>query len=139
MLLLCGILVSAKGFKINSKIEIRPFTIKIEKIENNAQNTLIYGCVKQQERFSYSILFEDCLIITSDNPNGIKGKLVKWNDDKKITHNDRTVSNSREERFVLEFPSDILPQTGAFSLRIGTIQNRAQTPIIIENISLKKK
>ena len=132
-------LMTSQAIKINSKTEIKPYYFKIEKIEYVGDKSFIYGKVKQQERFSYSISFEDCLIISSENPNGVQGRLVEWNDNKKFNGPERPISDSHEEKFVLEFPKDAVPVNESFSLRIGTMLNKQKTPLIIENLSIQRK
>lgn len=140
ILFLCyGLLLSANEIKINSKTEIRPYTIKIEKIEYHGNNAFVYGKVKQQERFSYSISFEECLIVSSEIPQGVKGELIKWNDDKNVTTKIKTISDKSEEKFILEFPLEAIPTTGYFSLKIGTALNKNKTPLIIEKLTIQKK
>ena len=140
LLFICSsLLLSAKGFKINVKTEIKPYTIKIEKVENANGKTLVYGEILQQKRFSYSVEFGDCAIITSSNTDGIRGELIGWNDDKKIPFTMKTISDKKEESFILAFPEGSIPETGNFSLKIGTAQNRDRTELIISDLTLQKK
>lgn len=140
LLFICSTLfVSAKGFKINVKTEIKPYTIKIEKVENIDGKTLVYGKIKQQNRFSYSVEFRDCAIITSSNTVGVQGSLVGWNNDKKIPFTMKTISDQKEESFILAFPEGTIPETGNFNLKIGTAQNKNKTELIIPNLSLQMK
>ena len=140
LLFICSTLfLSAKGFKINIKTEIKPYTIKIEKVEDLNGKTLVYGKIKQRERFSYSVEFGDCAIITSPNVNGTQGNLVEWNDDKKIPFTLKPISDQKEESFVLAFPEGSIPQVGTFNLKIGTVQNKNRTELVISNLTLKKK
>lgn len=138
IVLFCSLMTS-QAIKINSKTEIKPYSLKIEKIEFVGDKSLIYGKVRQQERFSYSISFEDCLIISSENPNGVQGRLVEWNDNKKFNGLERPISDSHEDKFVLEFPKDAVPVNESFSLRIGTTLNKQKTPLIIENLFIQRK
>lgn len=131
--------LSAKGFKINVKTEIKPYTIKIEKVENADGKMLVYCKIKQQARFSYSVEFGDCAVITGSNTNGVQGSLYGWNDDKKIPFTIKPISDQKEESFVLAFPEGTIPQTGNFNLKIGTAQNRNRTELIIQNLTLQKK
>lgn len=137
--LCCCLIVSAKGIKINIKTEIKPYIIKIEKVENLDGKTLVYGTIKQQNRFSYSIEFGDCAVITPSNIDGIQGNLVGWNDDKKVPFTMKPISDQKEESFVLAFPEGTIPETGNFSLRIGTAQNKDKTELVIPNLTLQKK
>ena len=134
-----SILLSAKGFKINIKTVIKPYSIKIEKVENLGGKTLVYGEIKQQERFSYSVEFADCAVITSSNANGIAGELIEWNNNKKIPFTMKPISDKKEESFVLAFPEGSIPETGKFDLKIGTTQNKNRTELIIQNLTLQKK
>lgn len=134
-----AILLGAKGIKLNTKAEIKPYSITIEKVETSNGRTNVYGKIKQQKRFSYSIDFADCSVITSVNPDGIKGQLTGWNDDKKIPFSIKPISDKKEEAFVLSFPEDAIPQTGLFDLKIGTEQNKDKTEIIVTDLSLEKK
>ena len=135
----CSLSLSAKGVKINVKTEIKPYTIKIEKVETVNGKTLVYGEILQQKRFSYSVEFGDCAVITSSNPNGVQGNLVGWNEDKKIPFTMKTINDKKEEKFILSFPEGTIPQAGSFSLKIGTAQNKDKTELIIPNLSLQKK
>ena len=127
------------GIKINSKTEIKPYFIKIEKVANLGDYNLVYGKIKQLKRFSYSVNFGDCKIITNSNPNGVKGSLYKWNDDKKIPFEIKPISDQKEESFILAFPYGSIPEEGSFDLVIGTAQNKDKTELIIKDLELKKK
>lgn len=140
LLLVCNsLVVYGKSFNINFKMEIKPYTIKIEKVENVDGKTLVYGKIKQQKRFSYSVEFGDCAVITNANTDGIHGDLIKWNNDKKIPFTIKPISDMMEESFVLSFPEGTIPQTGNFNLKIGTAQNRDKTELVIPNLTLQKK
>lgn len=133
-----GLLLMAKGVKINVKEEIKPYTIKVEKVEFDKGKALIFCKIKQQQRFSYSIEFADCAVITSSNPSGIKGELVHWNDDKKIPFTCKPISDAKNESFVLSFPEESIPMTGIFDLKIGTVLNKDKKDLIIRNLSIDK-
>lgn len=137
LFLFCGLLLSAKGYKVKSKTQIKPFTIKIEKVEYKNNQALVIGNVKQQERFSYSISFEDCNVTTGGESNKTEGKLLDWNGEKKVGSMIKTISDEKEEKFILAFPETAIPKSGSFTLRMGTILNSAKTPIIIEGLKLK--
>lgn len=140
LVFICSALsLSAKVFKINVKTEIRPYTIKIEKVGTFSGKVLVFGKIKQRERFSYSVEFGDCAIITSSNTDGVQGELVEWNEDKKIPFTMKPISDKKEETFVLSFPDGSIPLTGKFDLKIGTAQNKNRTELIIPNLSLQKK
>ena len=130
---------SAKGIKINSKSEIKPYIIKIEKVENVGDKTLLFGKIRQFKRFSYSVDFGECKIITSSNPSGIDGSLTKWNDDKKIPFQVKPISDMKDESFIISFPYGSFPEEGDFDLQIGTAQNKDKTKLIIPKLSLQKK
>ena len=129
----------AKGIKINNKSEIKPYIIKIEKVENVGDQTLVTGKIRQLKRFSYSVDFGDCKIITPSNPDGVVGSLCKWNDDKKIPFQIKPISDLKNESFTIAFPYGSIPEEGDFDLQIGTSQNRDKTKLIIPNLTLQKK
>lgn len=131
-------LLSAKSFKINQKTDVKPFSIKIEKMEVLPNETVFHIKVKQQNNFSYSIDFEDCYVKTSADSEPIKGELKTWNDDKKIYRTVKTISNEDDEKLTLSFPTIDIPHTQPFTLKIGDIQNRDKTEIIIKDLKTKK-
>lgn len=132
-------MLSAKEVKINSKAEIKSFKITIEKAELVYKQVLIYGIIKQKPRFSYSVAFDSCGIRNPYTPDTIPGKLVLWNGNRKISSTIKLISNDDSDSFILAFPEGVLPETGLFDLRIGTIQDRDKTQLIIPDLSLQKK
>ena len=126
-------------YKINNSTEIKPYNIKIEKVVNDGEHLYVYGNIKQFPRFSYSVSFDENNLKIETSSNTYKGKLIQWNDIKKITSFDKTISNEKEEAFVLEFPIDAITETGSFNLQIGLTLNKNRTPLIIENLSIEKK
>ena len=131
---------SAKGIKVNFKGIVRPYTVKIEKIESVDNETLVFVKIKQQKNYSYSISFEDCYIAPSDGSGTpIKGHLKIWNGDKKNIRDTKTVSDSDEEKFILSFPGINLSEIQNLNIKIGNILDRKKTEIIFTDIPLTKK
>lgn len=132
--------LNAKGIKIDCKTVIKPYTIKIEKTETIGDQQYVYGKIKQQERFSYSISFEDCYVTSDNNSTSVtQGELIKWNDDKKVGNKIKTISDEEDEEFILAFPAGTIPDSGKFNLKLGNIQDRQKTDIVIYDLELKKK
>lgn len=130
--------LNAQNVRPNHRIEVKPFTVKIDKIEAKNGVTTIQGKVKQQKRFSYGISFADCAIITDSAPDGIKGELVKWND-KKSKKSDKNVSDEDFDKFVLTFPGNEVFSNATIDLRLGCILDRDRTEILVKDIRIKKK
>lgn len=129
--------VYGQKVKINYKTELHPYKFTIEKAEVKGGNTTFYIKVKQKERFSYSILFDECLL-TTNNSSDIKGSLATWNEDKRVNDFPKVINDQDEDKFTLTFPGQDILKAKQFTLRIGTIQNKNKTPIVLENIKPKK-
>ncbi len=139
-LILALVVITANGqkVKINYKGDIHPYKFKIEKAEVKDGNTIFYFKVQQKERFSYNILFDECLLSTNNSSSEIKGTLSTWNDDKRVNDFPKPISDQKEEVFTISFPGTDIIGASQFDIRIGTIQNKNKTPIIFEGIKIKK-
>lgn len=133
----CCLILQAKPIKTNKTVEVKSMTVKIEnaKIFDNA--FFIYGTIKQQNKFSYSVSFEDCRLITEDNPKGTPGKLIKWND-QKVTTDIKQISDKKADKFIIAFPIESIPENGSFDIKLGVIQDKNKTDIIVPNLYKKK-
>ncbi len=139
IIMLCIMLaVQAKPMKVNYKFDQKPFSFKIEKVDVVDGKTVVYIQVKQFSRFSYNISFEDCVLYTAKDPEGVKGELTGWNEDKKIPSAVKPISDEEFEKFQLTFPSASLAKGATFKIKIGNIQDREQTEIVAENVSIRK-
>lgn len=136
--LLCvWLMMFAKGdIKFKVKEIINPYTIKIEKIGNDGKNILLYGSIKQKSPFSYSVDFSDCALIYDDGTESISGTLFKWNEDLKIPFLTKPISDKKEDNFIIAFPPDSFENDRYFSLKLGTVQNKNRTELIIKNLIL---
>lgn len=138
LFLFLSLTLSAKELKLDEKCQVLSIEVKLEKIEDLGENVIISGKIKQRKNFSYSVSFKDCKIETSEGKT-IPGKLIKWNDNEKIKSYDKTVSDDDSEKFVISFPSFNLGIIPDCTLTIGNVLDRKNTPIIFQNIKLKKK
>ena len=139
-IILALVVVTASGqkVKIKYKTELHPYKFQIEKAEVKNGHTIFHIKVKQKERFSYNILFDECLLSLNNLSTEIKGNLSTWNDDKRVNGFPKPISDQKEESFTISFPgSDILGAT-QFTIRLGTIQNKNKTPIIFDSVRIKK-
>lgn len=134
-----SLLAFAKGIKLNYKAQVKPYNVKIEKVEFKSGKALLYGKIKQQNRFSYSVDFSDCYLTAPSRSSAVKGELVEWNDNKKITNFTKTISDQNNEEFIISFPAADFPESGQMDLHLGTILDRNKTPLLIEAIPLHKK
>ncbi len=130
---------NAQYLKVNYKGEIRPYTIKIDKIEVKENQTIVFVEVKQQKNFSYNILLDNCTLIPNSTSQQVEGKLRTWNDSKKALEFSKPVRDDCAEKFTIMFPGTDILTSDYFDITIGTIQNRQKTPITIQNVAIKKK
>lgn len=139
LMMLSSMLAFSQNIKINYKGEIKPYTFKIEKAEVKNDDTVFTIKVKQQERFSYNISFQDCWLSFGNSSDEIKGSLKSWNDNKKIGSFPKPISDQKDEIFTLSFPGTDILYADEFNIKIGNIQDRLKTELIFNNIKLKKK
>lgn len=139
MLALVAMTVNGQKVKIDYKGEVFPYEFKIEKAEVKDGETVFFIKVKQKENFSYSILFDECLMTTDKTSGEIKGSLKTWNEEERVNDFPKPVNDIDYVQFTLSFPGDDIIRAEQFTLRIGTIQNRKKTPIILEGIKPKNK
>lgn len=137
LLCICFVL-QAKSIKINYKNQVRPFTIKIEKIDITDSGAVVYAAVKQQQNFSYGISFSDYYIKTPLNSEPVKGTLQTWNNEKKVWSESKPMSDNKEEKFTLFFPIQNLSDAESFDIKIGNIEDRKKTELFFKDIPIKK-
>ncbi len=139
-IILALIVITANGqkVKIKRKIEMHPYKFNIEKAEVKDGNTIIYFKVQQKERFSYNILFDECIMNTDNLSSEIRGSLNTWNDDNRVNELPKSISDQKEESFTVRFPGKEILDASQLTIKLGTIQNKNKTPIIFENIKIKK-
>ena len=131
-------LCAKETYKVNVKKEIKPYTIKIDKFQLDGDIAYLYGTVKQYERFSYSISFEDCAV-SSNNGQSIRGKLYEWNGNKNIENTTKTISDVNAEKFILEFPKEAFSEgSGPYVLKLGNKLDREKTELILKDLQIKK-
>ncbi|MDE6266537.1 MAG: hypothetical protein K2M07_04200 [Muribaculaceae bacterium] len=134
-----GLSLFAKDtYKVNIKREFKPYSVKVEKVKYVDNEVLVFCIIKQYPRFSYSISFTDCFLATEIGAEKVQGKLVEWNDNKKISSMDKTISDRNDEHFVLEFPMTSIPLSGKFELKIGNILDKHRTEFILKDLEIKK-
>lgn len=138
MVIFTSLFAFSQNVKINYKGEIRPYKFKIEKAEVKNGETTVIIKVKQQERFSYNISFEDCWLSVGNSSNEIKGSLTSWNDNKKPNNYPKPVSDQDDEKFTLTFPGSDILSANEIDIKIGNIQDRSKTELIFRDIKLKK-
>ncbi|MCM1356796.1 MAG: hypothetical protein NC212_10380 [Staphylococcus sp.] len=132
------ITVNAQRIKVNFNGEIHPYNFKIEKIEVKNGKTMVYATVKQKKNFSYNLLFDDCQLIPNSTNTPVHGTLCEWNESNKALDFAKSVNDEKQDKFILIFSgTDIIGASG-FNIKMGTIQNRKKTPVIFENIAIKK-
>lgn len=132
-----SLFLSAKDYNIKYKSFFKPFNIKIEKIEIQPSAVIVFGKIKQMNRFSYSIDFENCYIL--NNGEKIYGQLIEWNNNPVQNKTMYPISDEREESFILSFPGECIPQEGTFDLKLGTIQNKDKSDLILTGLTIEKK
>lgn len=139
IILLCLVFTTnAQRLKINHKNQIQTIQIKIEKIEVKEGNTIVYITAKQNKNFSYNILFDNCQLTPNSTGVAENGELSSWNGSGKALEFSKPIRDDQEEKFTLTFPGSNILDSSSFNIQLGTLQNRKKTPIIIENIPIKK-
>lgn len=138
ILALVVITASGQKVKIKYKTELHPYKFKIEKAEVKDGNTIFYFKVQQKERFSYNISFDECILSTNNSSSEIRGALNTWNEDKRVNDFPKPISDQKEEAFTISFPGKDILGASQFTIKLGTIQNKNKTPIIFDNVKIKK-
>lgn len=139
LLMCCMLSASALRLKINCKDEIRPIKYKIERAEIKDGETTISIKLLQRKNFSYNVAFDDCYIIVGHSGEPVQGKLTSWKEDRKPPIHPQYISDEDEVELKLTFPGTELSTASDFTLKIGTIQDRNKTELLVTDIKIKKK
>lgn len=131
-------LLSAQTVKLKQNETFVSLEIKLDRLVQTANGVNLYGKVKQKQNFSYNISFQGCAILP-ENIEKIPGNLQEWNDNKKTPQEIQSVSDQKDDKFIISFPNLKIIDISNFDLIIGNVLDRPKTPIIFKDIKLPSK